>query len=114
MVSFFQNNESQGWSSFLKSVSSATAAEVLSPCSLLTSTAVLLLHENTDHITGIHKSNQREEYLDGAVDDLQVLEINDAACHRDVGVILQDARGRRTHHPPYAARPVLPPPGAVH
>lgn len=48
------------------------------------------------------------------MNDLQVLEVNDAACHRDVGVILQDTRGRRTHHPPYAAGPVLPPPRAVH
>ncbi|KAF2985121.1 hypothetical protein EK904_007435, partial [Melospiza melodia maxima] len=47
------------------------------------------------------------------MDSYKVLEINDAACHGDVGVILQDARGRRTHHPSYAAGPVLPPPGAT-
>lgn len=38
MVGFFQKDESQGWSFLLKSVSSATTAEVLSQCSLLTST----------------------------------------------------------------------------
>lgn len=38
MVGFFQNDESQGWSFLLQSVSSATAGEVLSTCSLLTST----------------------------------------------------------------------------
>lgn len=52
--------------------------------------------------------------MDSAVDDLEVLEVNDAACHRDIRVILQDARGRRTHHPSDAAGPVFPPPGAVH
>lgn len=29
-----------------------------------------------------------EEYLDSAVNDLEVLEINYAACHGDVGVIV--------------------------
>lgn len=67
---FFQNDELQGWSFLLTSVSSATTAEVLSERSLLSSTAVLFLHENTDHVTGIHKSNQGEEYLDSAVNDL--------------------------------------------
>lgn len=61
--------------------------------SLLISTGVLFFHENTDHITGIHKTDQREQYLEGAVDDLQVLEVHDAACDRHIREIVHHAMG---------------------
>lgn len=50
--------------------SSKFSSRVSESVSLLISTGVLFFHENTDHITGIHKTNQREEYLDSTVDDL--------------------------------------------
>lgn len=61
--------------------------------SLLISTGVFFFHENTDHITGVHKTNQREEYLDGTVDDLQVLEVHDAARDGHVRVVIHHAMG---------------------
>lgn len=71
----------------------SSAAAFSESMSLLISTGVFFFHENTDHITGVHKTNQGEEYLDGTVDDLQVLEVHDAACDGHIRVVIHHAVG---------------------
>lgn len=75
--------------------------------------AVLLLGDSADDVTGINKSNERYEYLEGALQDLDVLVLHYAVDDGDVGLCIHSFYGSQGLLLTLATRTMFAPPGLV-
>lgn len=76
--------------------------------------AVLFFWDELDHVAGVDKPRQSQEYLQRGMSHLYELEIQQAARYRYIPVVLGCPGWGRGDGRHLAPRPVLHPPGTVH